>query len=531
MMSKKFILPVSIVLILLGIFVGMKIQNAVSDDKITSQVRKFNDALEVTSRYYVDDVDSQKLTEDAIKGMLEGLDPHSVYISAEQLKRVNEDFQGSFEGIGVEFDIINDTLTIVSPINGGPSEKLGILAGDKILKIDGQSAIKIARDDVPKKLKGPKGTKVNISIIRAGMTQPMDFEIIRDKIPIYSVDASFMYDKEIGYVKISRFAGTTYDEFMKSMSDLQGQGMKKVILDLRGDPGGYLDQAFKIGSEFIPKGEKIVFTKSRISDFNEEYVSTGGKYTEIPLVVLVNGGSASASEIVSGAIQDLDRGLIVGETTFGKGLVQRQFDLPDGSAFRVTTARYYTPSGRLIQKPYEGSKYLNNPTTEIEGDNLNHKNDTKDTSKPEFKTFGGRTVYGGGGITPDFVLKLDTLTNFSVQLRRLNLFYIFTERYMTANRKNIESSYNSPIAFRDGFSVDENMLSELKSMASEKGVTFNEDEYLKDLDFIKTSIKFQIARDIWGNSGSYLVWVNNDEQFLKAVTLFDEAIKLANLKQ
>ena len=256
MMSKKFILPVSIVLILLGIFVGMKIQNAVSDDKITSQVRKFNDALEVTSRYYVDDVDSQKLTEDAIKGMLEGLDPHSVYISAEQLKRVNEDFQGSFEGIGVEFDIINDTLTIVSPINGGPSEKLGILAGDKILKIDGQSAIKIARDDVPKKLKGPKGTKVNISIIRAGMTQPMDFEIIRDKIPIYSVDASFMYDKEIGYVKISRFAGTTYDEFMKSMSDLQGQGMKKVILDLRGDPGGYLDQAFKIGSEFIPKGEK-----------------------------------------------------------------------------------------------------------------------------------------------------------------------------------------------------------------------------------------------------------------------------------
>lgn len=531
MMSKKFILPVSLILILLGIFVGMKIQNAVSDDKISSQVKKFNDALEVTSRYYVDDVDSQKLTEDAIKGMLEGLDPHSVYISADQLKRVNEDFQGSFEGIGVEFDIINDTLTIVSPISGGPSEKLGILAGDKILKIDGQSAIKIARDDVPKKLKGPKGTKVNVSIIRAGMTEPMDFEIIRDKIPIYSVDASFMYDKEIGYVKISRFAGTTYDEFMKAMSDLQSQGMKKVVLDLRGDPGGYLDQAFKIGSEFIPKGEKIVFTKSRISDFNEEYVSTGGKYTEIPLVVLVNGGSASASEIVSGAIQDLDRGLIVGETTFGKGLVQRQFDLPDGSAFRVTTARYYTPSGRLIQKPYEGSKYLNRTTTEVEGDNLNHKNDTQDTSRPEFKTFGGRTVYGGGGITPDFVLKLDTLTNYSVQLRRLNLFYIFTERYMANNRKNIESSYSTPIAFRDGFVIDENMLSELKSMASEKGVTFNEEEYNKDLDFIKTSIKFQIARDIWGNSGSYLVWVNNDEQFLKALTLFDEAIKLANLKQ
>ena len=530
-MSKKFILPVSIILIALGIFVGMKIQDAVSDDKITSQVRKFNDALEVTSRYYVDDVDSQKLTEDAIKGMLEGLDPHSVYISADQLKRVNEDFQGSFEGIGVEFDIINDTLTIVSPINGGPSEKLGILAGDKIVKIDGQSSVKIARDDVPKKIKGPKGTKVNITIIRPGMNEPLEFEITRDKIPIYSVDASFMYNNEIGYVKISRFASTTYDEFMKAMGELRNQGMKKVILDLRGDPGGYLDQAFKIASEFIPKGEKIVYTKSRIRDFNEEYVSDGGKYNDIPLIVMVNGGSASASEIVSGAVQDLDRGLIIGETTFGKGLVQRQFDLPDGSAFRVTTARYYTPSGRLIQKPYEGSKYTNRITTDIEGDNLDHRNDSKDSTKPEFKTPGGRTVYGGGGITPDYVIKLDTLTNYSVQLRRLNLFYIYTERYMSNNKQNIESSYKSAAEFRDGFVVDENMLSDLQNMASEKGVTFNEEEYMKDLGFIKTSIKFQIARDIWGNTGSYMVWVNNDEQFLKAVTLFDEAIKLANLKQ
>ncbi len=531
MINKKFILPISILLIAIGIMVGMKIQNAVSDDKISSQVKKFNDALTVTSRYYVDDVDSQKLTEDAIKGMLEGLDPHSVYISSDQLKRVNEDFQGSFEGIGVEFDIINDTLTIVSPISGGPSEKLGILAGDKIVKIDGVSAVKIARDDVPKKLKGPKGTKVIVTIMRAGLNDPLEFEITRDKIPIYSVDASFMYNDEIGYVKVSRFAGTTYDEFMKAMGELSNQGMKKVILDLRGDPGGYLDQAFKMASEFIPKGQKIVYTKSRISDFNEEYISSGGMYTDIPLVVLVNGGSASASEIVSGAVQDWDRGLIVGETTFGKGLVQRQFDLPDGSAFRVTTARYYTPSGRLIQKPYEGSKYVNSNTTEQEGLNIEHKNDTQDTSRPVFTTPAGRTVFGGGGITPDYVIKLDTLTNYSVQLRRLNLFYIVAERFMSNNRKNVEAMYKSPQEFRDGFNIDDNMLSELKEMASEKNVSFNEDEYNKDLDFIKTSIKFQIARDIWGNNGSYMVWVNNDEQFLKAATLFDDATKLAKLKQ
>lgn len=530
-MSKKLIIPVSIILLIAGVFIGMKIQNAVSDDKISSQVRKFNDALEVTSKYYVDDVDSQKLTEDAIKGMLDGLDPHSVYISAEQLKRVNEDFQGSFEGIGVEFDIVNDTLTIVSPISGGPSEKLGILAGDKIVKIDGKSSVKIARDDVPKKLKGPKGTKVVITIVRAGVNSPLEFEIIRDQIPIYSVDASFMYNDEIGYVKVSRFAATTYNEFMKAMGELKNQGMKKVVLDLRGDPGGYLDQAFKMASEFIPAGKKIVYTKSRIKDFNEEYVSEGGSYTDIPMIVLVNGGSASASEIVSGAVQDWDRGLIVGENTFGKGLVQRQFDLPDGSAFRVTTARYYTPSGRLIQKPYEGSKYNKTTVTDVEGENFDHKNDFQDSTRPEFKTMGGRTVFGGGGITPDFIIKLDTLTDYSVQLRRLNLFYIFTERYMAANRSNIEKSYQTPNQFRDNFNVDDAMLNDLKNLAASKDITFNQSEFDKDLDFIKTSIKFLIARDIWGNNGSYAVYVGSDEQFTKGILLFDEAIKLSKLKQ
>lgn len=531
MIHKKLIIPIFLVLLVIGIVAGMKIQNAISDDKVSDQVKKFADVLGITSRYYVDNIDTQKLTEAAIRGMLEELDPHSTYISQEQLKRVNEDFQGSFEGIGVEFDILNDTLTVVSPISGGPSEKLGILAGDKIVKIDGQSCIKIPREDVPKKLRGPKGTKVIVSVVRYGKSDILEFEITRDKIPLYSVDASFMINNEIGYLRMSRFAATTYDEFMQGMNKLKGQGMKMLLLDLRGNPGGYLEQAFKISSEFIPKGKKIVFTKSRTKEFEEVYNSSGGSFSELPLVVLVNEGSASASEILAGAIQDLDRGLIVGETTFGKGLVQRQFDLFDGSAFRVTTARYYTPSGRLIQKPYEGGKYKHAFRLDtLEGENILHSNDTKDTTRPIYKTLKGRSVYGGGGITPDYFVKLDTLTTYTVQLRRLNLFYEYVENYLISNRKEIESNYKSYNDFRDKFLIDEKMLNDLKELAKKRKVEYDAVAFSRDLDFIKISIKSQIARDIWGNEGNYAVFISNDEQVQKALSLFYEAIKLMRME-
>ncbi|MGB9696951.1 MAG: S41 family peptidase [Ignavibacteria bacterium] len=530
MLNKKITIPLFLTLLVIGIIIGMKIQNAVSDDKVNEQVRKFSEVLNITARYYVDNVDTQKLTEAAINGLLDALDPHSVYISQEQLKRVNEEFQGSFEGIGVEFDIINDTLTVVSPISGGPSEKLGILAGDKIVEIDGVNVVKISREEVPKKLRGPKGTKVVVKIIRAGVKQPLDFEITRDVIPLYSVDASFMYDDKTGYIKMSRFAATTYDEFMQAMSKLKSQGMQMLILDLRGNPGGYLDQAFKIASEFIPQGRKIVFTKSRIKEFEEVYNSKGGSFTDIPLIILVNEGSASASEIVSGAIQDWDRGLIVGETTFGKGLVQRQFTLSDGSACRVTISRYFTPSGRLIQKPYEGGKYKNIHLIDTtEGENLFHSKDSKDTARPVYKTFGGRTVYGGGGITPDYIIKMDTLTSYTVQLRRLNLIYEYTESYMSSHRKQIESNYKGYRDFRDRFDVDETMLSNLIDRAEKKGVKYNSEQFERDKKYIKMYIKFQIARDIWGNEGGYAVFVSTDDQVLKASSLFSEAIKLMQL--
>ncbi len=530
MFNKKIIIPIIIIMTVVSIFIGMKIQDAISDDKVSDQVRKFSEVLNLTSRYYVDNVDTQKLTESAIRGMLDELDPHSIYISSDQLKRVNEEFQGSFEGIGVEFDVINDTLTVVSPISGGPSEKLGILAGDKIVKIDDVSAVKITREDVPKKLRGPKGTIVKLSIVRTGMNEALEFTVTRDKIPLYSVDASFMLDDNVGYVKVSRFAATTYDEFVAALTKLKGEGMKKLILDLRSNPGGFLDQAFRMASEFLPAGKKIVYTKSRIKEFEETYNSSGGKFTDIPLVVLVNEGSASASEIVSGAVQDWDRGLVVGETTFGKGLVQRQFEISDGSAIRVTTARYYTPSGRTIQKPYEGGKYKDPMRLDtLQGDNFSHEKDTKDTTRPVFKTFGGRTVFGGGGITPDFFVKLDTLTKYSVQLRRLNLIYEYTEKYMVSNRKNIESKYKNYKEFIQGYTVSNDMLENLVELAKSRDIPFDQSGFNIDKKFLETSIKAQIARDIWGNEGFYAVFMLSDEQVLKAISLIDEAAKLIKL--
>jgi carboxyl-terminal processing protease len=339
-----------------------------------------------------------------------------------------------------------------------------------------------------------------------------------------------MINNEVGYARVTRFAATTYDEFAKALADMKKQGMKKLVLDLRNNPGGYLDQAFKMASMFIERGKKIVYTKSRIPAYNDEYISEGGEYTNIPLIVLVNDGSASASEIVAGAIQDWDRGLIVGENTFGKGLVQRQYDLSDGSAMRVTTSRYYTPSGRLIQKPYEGGEYKKMLTNPEEGDNLYHNNDTKDTSRPEFKTMGGRTVLGGGGVTPDFVIGLDTLTDYSVQLRRINLFLEYANSYFDANREKIKSTYSDYIKFRDNFEVSPSMIEDFKTLAASKNIPFNEEQWTRDLDFITTSIKSIIARDIWGNNGSMAVWLATDKQFEKAMTLFPEAEKLAQLR-
>ncbi|MCU0329579.1 MAG: S41 family peptidase [Candidatus Kapabacteria bacterium] len=537
--TTRLVVLTSVIAIAVGIGIGSYVQPVVTADNVYDQSRKFAEVLASVSRRYVEEVDSQKLTEAAIRGMLNELDPHSVYITAKEMEKVEEDFRGSFEGIGVEFDIVADTITIVSPIAGGPSEALGIMAGDKIVRINDTTAVKLTRSDVPKKLRGTKGTNVKLHIKRSGEGQLLVFDVTRDKIPINSVDAAFMIDgTDIGYITANRFSATTHDELMKAADQLKAQGMKKLLLDLRGNPGGYLDQAYKIADEFIPAGKKIVYTKGRLPEFDDDLWSRpGGALENIPLVVMINGGSASASEIVSGAVQDLDRGLVVGETSFGKGLVQRQFPLGDGSAYRLTISRYYTPSGRLIQRPYEDkSKYYRGEGREEgeEGDNIDHEKDVNDENvknRPTFKTAAGRTVYGGGGITPDYIVKSDTIGFLARDLRRNNLFWTTADELMKRDGKAIRAQYDNNMSkyLRD-FTVSNDVIGQLKALAADKKIEWKDDQFKQDEEFIRTMIKAYIGRMLYNNNGYTAVVLGLDKQFQKARAMFPEASRIAGLR-
>ncbi len=523
------------ILFSVALFLGMQLNSLISGDNIFEQLNKFKDVLSLAEKYYVDDVDTPKLVESAINGMLSTLDPHSVYIPASQIPKIQEDFQGSFEGIGVEYEVISDTLFVVAPVPGGPSEALGIMSGDKILKINDSTSVGIKRDDVPKKLRGPKGTHVKVSIYRPGEKNLIDFDITRDKIPIYSVDVSYMVDDKTGYVSINRFAATTHDEFTKALTKLRSEGMKRLVLDLRNDPGGYLDQAVKISNELLPGGKKIVYTKGRKAEFNEEYLSNGeGKFTDLPLIVLVNAGSASASEIVSGAMQDWDRGLIVGETSFGKGLVQHEYPLPDKSAFRLTIARYYTPSGRLIQRPYGKDVHdyqkVAFDRNEQEGENVEHKEEN-DSTKPVFKTASGRHVFGGGGITPDYIVKAERASPLFVQILGKNVFREFALSAVNQQGKTIQAQYDKTLKkFCAGYKITDEMIDQLKALAKKKGITIDEAQFSKDKPSIAMRLKAEIARGLWGNEGFWSAIQPDDNQLQKALTLFPEAAKIAGLQ-
>lgn len=541
----------------LGIIIGAFVQPTQSADGVYGNLEKFKTVFNTAFRNYVEDVDANALTEKAIEGMLSELDVHSVYIPPEQKKKVDEDFQGHFHGIGVQFDMLEDSITVISPLSGGPSQKLGILAGDKIVKIDGENAVGIPRSDVPKRLKGPKGTLVTVDIYREGEEELLHFEITRDKIPDWSLDSKFMLEgTDIGYMSFNRFSATTHEEMMKAVSELSAQGMKKMILDLRGNPGGFLNQAYYMANEFLPKGDTIVYTNGRRKAFNETYISqTNGQLTDIPLIVLVDRGSASASEIVSGSIQDLDRGIIAGETSFGKGLVQRQYPLEDGSAFRITISYYYTPSGRSIQRPFKDKDKYRNLVGRLdleEGFHFNqddikgkivelmkeNKEDGEEEafnpdSLPIFQTKGGRTVFGGGGITPDYIVKRDTtkLQNMTVEYRKKRLMTIFADKWLKEDsglkfREKYENDFN---AFYNDFTLSNSDWEEFKEIGESKGIEWVEEDFEIDKSYIQTHIKADIANIVWTRHESRKVWTAIDRQLKNSIKLFPEAERILSM--
>jgi carboxyl-terminal processing protease len=537
-----------VIILTSGILLGTQIQKALAGDNLFENVKKFNDVLTLTQKFYVEDVNTDKLVESAINGMLNELDPHSVYIPAKQMQAVEEEFRGDFEGVGIEFQVVNDTLTVVSPITGGPSEILGILAGDRIVKIDDKDCIGITNDDVRKKLRGKAGSKVKVLVLRIGVKDPMEYEITRDKIPLFSVDTHIMLDKQTGYVSVSRFAEKTTEELQSALNDLQSKGMKQLVLDLRNNPGGYLNQAVQIADLFIDGNKKIVYTRGRRKDFDEDFnASVTSPFENVPIIVLVNRGSASASEIVSGAVQDWDRGLVVGETTFGKGLVQRQFPLSDGSSLRLTIADYFTPSGRLIQRKYKDKDkkdyYMENMDRqdESDGENLEHKIELdslhqkskteNDSLHPTFKTSKGRIVYGGGGITPDYFVKSEKLTDYSSNLIRKNTFYLFALNYIDRHGSDIKNTFGDNLAkFISSFELSDTDMKSFIEFSKGKDVKFVEKDFDTEKDYIRARLKATIARNYWKNEGWYSSLIPMDKQVKKALSLFGKAKELANIK-
>ena len=514
-----------------GMFIGAKFRDSykVSGNMSGGDPRaKIEEVIRMIDKEYVDKADNEKLTDAAIAAMLKELDPHSVYIPKEDLAAANEELEGNFEGIGVEFNILNDTLMIVSPLSGGPSEALGIKAGDRIIKIDDKvvAGVGFTSEDVFKTLRGEKGTKVKVAIKRAGEPKLIDYTITRNKIPIYSVDASYMATPETGYIKISRFAATTINEYSDAFGKLRRQGLKNLILDLRGNPGGYLKAAIQISDEFLPKGKMVVYTEGRNRDKDEYKASSIGTFEEGKLVILIDEGSASASEIVSGALQDWDRALIIGRRSFGKGLVQEPFMLSDGSGLRLTVARYYTPSGRSIQKSYAKGydEYESDLLHRFEHGEQYSQDSIHFADSLKFYTNNKRLVYGGGGIMPDIFVGADTLENsdYLTKLLTKGVFTEFTTSYIDRNRKMFTNRYKDFESFDKGFSADGAVFEQFVQFAENKGVKRDAKGIAISGSFMKAQIKGLIARQFFRNEGYFHVINAQNKAFQKALQVIDD---------
>lgn len=517
-MMKKIGLSLVVLMILFS--------GPINSQVLYEQAIKFGRVLEWIDNYYVDTVNQEKLVERAIIQLLKELDPHSSYLSKEEVQEMNEPLQGNFEGIGISFNILKDTIFIINVIEGGPSQKAGMLAGDRIIEVDGNkvAGVGITNDKVYEILRGKKGTRVNIRVLRRNIDQLLDFNIIRDKIPIYSIEASYKVNENTGYIKIVRFSLTTIDEFKAALASLKKEHVSNLILDLTGNGGGYLEIATELADQFLDNGKMIVYTEG-INNPKREYLATrDGDFENGRLVVLIDEGSASASEIVSGAIQDWDRGIIIGRRSFGKGLVQRRCPLPDESEIRLTIARYYTPTGRLIQKPYDQGKdeydlEINRRYAHgefIYSDSIHFPDSLK-----YYTLKNTRPVYGGGGIMPDLFIPIDTAyyTDYYRDMIRMSILNQFALQYVDRHRNELLSRYPCLTDFKSAFKIDEKMMTDLVAYAREQGLSENPDQLAISEKQIKLLAKGYIARDLWSTSEFYEIINEEDPKFRTAVSI------------
>jgi carboxyl-terminal processing protease len=484
--------------------------------------KKVATTMTLIEKMYVDNVDDNKLAEDAIVALLEKLDPHSSYLSKETVAEMNEPLEGNFDGIGIAFNMMTDTLYVIETIADGPSERAGILPGDRIITVNDTviAGVKMSTKDIMKRLKGPKGTKVKVQVSRRGMNTLLDFQLTRAKIPIYSLDASYMVDKHTGYIRLSRFGATTISEFREALEKLKAEGLENLILDLQGNGGGYLSAASDLANDFVGKDKLIVYMEGAHQSKVTDVSSKKGAFESGKLVILVDEGSASASEIVSGATQDWDRGVIVGRRTFGKGLVQRQFPLPDGSMIRLTVSRYYTPTGRSIQKPYIGGNQDAYNKDLIDRYNRGEMMNADSIHFPDslkYQTLvNKRTVYGGGGIMPDYFVPIDTTdySEYSAKLTAYGTIYKIALNEVDHNRANLLKKYPTINEYKKGYDVSEELLQKMIAIATEDKIEYNEDQFKRSKKVLKKRIKALIARDLYDTS-AYFKIINDESDIFK----------------
>lgn len=544
------------VVLLVGAVLGFFLAPVAENGDAARSAEKLRRALRLIDKNYVEQVPAEQVAERGIEGMLDGLDPHSVYIGAEQMKRVRESFNAEFEGIGISYEFARgpdgqDTVAVLSVLPDGPSEEAGLLPGDRIVAVAGSSAIGFTSAEVQRSLKGPEGSEVTVTVRRPGSPQKLDFTIERDEIPLKTVDVSYMVDDSTGYIKINRFARTTYREFAEALAELKGKGMERLMLDLRGNTGGYMSQAVQLADAFLREGKEIVAQKSRHRRFNDAYEAEGGGgWEQQPLVVLVDEHSASASEIVAGALQDHDRALLVGRRTFGKGLVQKQFELPDRSVVRLTIARYYTPTGRLIQTDYDSGDqedYLATKRERYEFD-ATHTVEEIIAHAPDslvYRTAHGRRVLGGGGILPDVLVRPDSASDFVRAVLSHNAAELFARHWLDSHRAFRDRWSEKRSAFISNFSLDRDMYAAFLDLAEEQGLrlaptptprtavdsvrVFSREEAMRERSYVSTLLKSRIARRLYGLPAYYPVFHTVDPIFQEARTHWSRAQQLAQL--